>query len=245
VNNIEEEFNKIKNSTNPEKINDFLLELVNIQDITILGFLDHFLANTSLDIFEKIKINLVYALGHVGSFEIIDIKYQDFLIEEYFKSDRWVRNEIIRAFELISHKNPLTNKIENVLEYSLFDDYNPIKISSLSLLLTFKGLSQRIEKNLFKIQNFSDSNTIEIYSKVLRKFYNEEKDIFDFLNSDNEYKSLNKSTFRTLLLIFFKSILNLEFFRDLILDSDWELQYKEVFLREIYTFEKILLKRTY
>ncbi len=231
--------------SDPDKINNFLLELVNAPDKKSLKYLDDFIENLSPDVFDKIKVNLVYLLGHIGSFEILDIRYQEFLIKEYFKSDRWIRNEILKAFELISQKNPLVNKIENILEYSLLDDYPPIKLSSLSLILKFENLPKKIALNLLKMHNLSDSNTIDLYSKVLKKYFNDAKEVFDLLNSEMTYYKLNKNTIRTLLLILFKSLLNLEHFRDLILNSDWDIKCKEIFLKEIYTFEKILLKKTY
>ncbi|MFX1275873.1 MAG: hypothetical protein ACFFBP_08035 [Promethearchaeota archaeon] len=245
MNDIGENFKRVKESIDFDEINDFLIELINKPDINNLKYLDYFLENYQSDILDKIMINIIYLIGQIGCIENIDAKYQEFLLEEYFKSDRWIRNEILKSLDLISNKNYLSKELTQILEYSLLDDYNPIKISSLSLLLKFDSLSNSISKNLLKLSNFLDSNLIDIYTKVLRKFFINEDQIFQLLNKDETYKTLNKNSIRTLLITFFKSILDLESFRDLISNAKWEIKYKENFLKEIYTFEKILMKKIY
>ncbi len=238
---IQEKFELIKKSMDPEVINNFLLELATNPEIIILKFLDFFLENSTIGILEKIKINIIYLLGKLGKTNILDVKYQELLIGEYFKSDRWVRLEILQAFESITKKNKLTDNIIQILKYSLFDDYFPIKVSSLSLLYKFDHLPEKIVKKLFHVQSFSDSNIIDAYSRVLKKFYQDEWHLFQILTFDEIYKDLNKNSIRTLLLIFFRSILELENLRNIISKSEWHFQYKEIYLKEIDTYEKILI----
>ena len=66
--------------------------------------------------------------------------------------------------------------------------------------------------------------------------------LFNLLNTLDNYKILKSRAVRSLLLIQFKSIMNLESFREMILNSKWDEDYKKIYLDEIDTFERIFVK---
>ena len=243
---IADQFEEIKDSDDSERINDLILELVKAPAIEHLSYIDYFIENSSKSILQNIKINIFYLIGKIGTITTLENKYIIFFLEEYFKSDRWIRNEILGALELIAINLKLPEEANKVLEDALVDDYLSIRINALSILLHYDKLPKLIFKNLIRAINLSsDSQLKKKFSLVIQKFFYSEKDLFNLLNYDDIYRILNKSTIRTILLIFFKSIINLESFREIIINCEWENNYKEIFLKEIYTFEKILLKSIY
>jgi hypothetical protein len=65
------------------------------------------------------------------------------------------------------------------------------------------------------------------------------------LNDLGNYQILNKKAIRSLLGMFFKNIAKMEdlnLFKNLILNSNWEIPNKESFKNEIDIYEKLLLK---
>ena len=75
------------------------------------------------------------------------------------------------------------------------------------------------------------------------KFLPDFNQLVNSLNYNDNYKTLKPYTIRTLLLIYFRSPLNLESFREKISNLNWEVEYKEIYIKEIDTYEKILLKK--
>ena len=100
--NLEKKFEKIKISDNLDEINDFLTEISKFARIGALEYLNYFIKNKTSEVYNHIKINLIYALGEVGKIMKLDNIHIDFLISEYYRSDRWIRNEIILAFNKIA-----------------------------------------------------------------------------------------------------------------------------------------------
>ena len=239
---IEELFQKIKNSEDSEAINDFLIELGNAPQEEYLSYLDYLLKNCTPSLISDIKINLIYVLGQIGKYMKVTDNNLDYLHQEYFQSDQWVRNEIIKALYLIAINRTLPEKLIKIVENALVDEYLPIKINSLSTMLHFDSLPNSLLKKLIGLLSSSDSKLIDSCARVFKKFIINDNQLFEILNYKNNYMIMNKHSIRRLLIIYFKSIFDLENFRKLIINSNWDNVHKEMVLKELYTFEQILLK---
>lgn len=239
---INDIFEKVKKSKNAEDINEFMIKLSEDPQKEYIFFVEYFLKNLSENIFNKVKINLVYLIGKLSSTRKIEDFYLDFLKTSYYKSDRWVRNEIIKAFSEITKYQKLNDNYIDLISNSLKEDYLPIKQNALEALSNIKDLSQNQLKDLLFILDCDDSELVAKGKIILKREIEEYRELFQFLNSQNNYKIINKFRFRSILVTFFSSVLNLEDFRKKIEDSNWQKDYKKTFMQEIKTYERILLK---
>ncbi|TFG25327.1 MAG: hypothetical protein EU529_01235 [Promethearchaeota archaeon] len=239
---LNKEFKNVKDSDNPDEINDFLIKLGKNPQHNHITFLKYFIEITDPEIHEQIKINLVYDLGEIGKLEIIDVKFIDYLMKEYYNSDRWIRNEIIVAFRKISMNTDLSEQVIQLIGNSLKEDYAPIKTNALKALSYINNIPKSLLKNILYILNSSNSELEELSTNILRKSIKNEFILVDLLDSLENYKILNKKGIRSILLIYFNSVDSLESFRELILKSKWDINYKEMFLNEIDDYQRLLLK---
>ena len=106
---IEAHYKEAKESNDPEIINSFLIELGKDPNKGDLRYLDFFINNLEKQLYEKIKLNLIYVIGEIGHITPLTENYSQILYETYYISDRWVRNEIIQAIDKISKKLTLRN----------------------------------------------------------------------------------------------------------------------------------------
>jgi len=240
--NLEKEFKNIKDSDNPDEINDFLIDLGKHPSFENFSFLEYFIEKCNPEIYSQIKLNLVYNLGELGKLERIDVKFIDYLIKEYYNSDRWIRNEIIVAFRKISMNTDLSEKVKELIGRALNEDYAPIKTNALKALSYIKIIPKSLLKNLLHILNSSNSELEELSTNILRKSIKNESILIDLLDSFENYKILNKKGIRLILLIYFNSVDSLQSFRKLILKSKWDISHKEMFLNEINDYQRLLLK---
>lgn len=236
-------FNKIKKKNDPELINDFLIRISNQPSIEHFDFIDYFISNLKPEIKEKIKINLIYTIGELAKSHKIDVKYINYLIEQYYISDRWIRNEIIVALDKISINFDLSNEIIDFVSKTLNEDYVSIKISAIKLLEKCKVIPKTSYKNIFRTLNMAESETIESISKILDKEIKDENKLFDVLNLTENYKLLNKKSIRIILFNCINNLSNLEIFKNLISKSDWNEKEKNLYLKEINDYERIILKK--
>ncbi len=238
---IKKSFETIKKTRKPEEINNFLIKLSKNPIEEYLIFLDFFIKNLETQIFDKIKLNLIFLLGEIGKSTPLQQDYLEFISYSYYVSDRWIRNEIIQTINKISTQSELSEKIIKLIGYAINDEYTPIRNNALKILLKLEVLPN--VKNIFQILNSKDSELVENGLEILTKFIPNSARLFDSLNSSNNYKILKIKAIRTVLLICFNSLIYLESLRDLILKSSWEKNYKEIYLKEIDTYERILLKK--
>ncbi|MHA1886066.1 MAG: hypothetical protein ACW96S_13495 [Promethearchaeota archaeon] len=239
---LNHKFKKIRDSNNPEIINDFIIELSKNPNGDFLQFLGYLIENLSPKNLEKISLNLTFALGEIGNVVPLEEFFMGFLYETYHKSDRWIRNEVIQAFEKISQMTNLSENVVVLIGNAVNDEYPLIKLSALSALSRFKSLPHTVLRNLFLLMNSNKSELLDGCRKVFTKLSLRSHQLFTALDDSDNYKILKSKGIRSLLLIQFKSIINLDQFRDLVLNSGWKKEYKENFLREIDTFERILVK---
>jgi hypothetical protein len=239
---FQQDFDEIKDSNNPDVINDFIIKLTENPKDEHLKYLKFLINNSDPKILAMIKLNLIYVLGEIGNLNPLDENYLNFLHKTYLSSDRWVRNEIIQAIHKISKKSDLNENVVLLIGNALNDDYPPIKISALKVLLNLNQIPDFIFKNFFYVLNSKDSAVSEGCRRALEKSHLDTNKIFSLLNQLDNYKILKPRAIRSLLLIQFRSIINLESFRDLIKSSKWEDSFKEKYLTEIDTFQRILIK---
>jgi len=235
-------FEKAKKSENMEEINDFLIKLGKNPKIDYLKFLDFFINETEGPMYEKIKINLVYVLGEIGNLTKLEDNYLQKLIDIYCTSDRWVRKEVIQAINKISKESNLNENIIGLLGNALMDDYLPVILSALGVLLNFKIFPNSILRNFYQVLNSKESEIVDFCIRVLETVPLETQSIFELLNFSENYKILKPQAIRSLLLTKFKSLLNLESFREKIFNSGWDNSFKENYLKEIDTLQRILIK---
>jgi hypothetical protein len=238
---IKVHFEEAKESNDPELINSFLIELSKKTNKEEINYLNYFIYDIDKQLYKKIELNLIYALGEFGRIIPLTDNYLRFLYETYYKSDRWIRNEIIQAIEKISENTKLNKDIHELIGTALRDDYNPIKINALKTLLNIK-ISDLILKNLLFVLNSKDSEVQEACRKTLERLSLDSRRLFQVLNNSGNYKILKIRGIRFLLITKFQSVITLEEFRKSIENSDWEIDYKEKYLKELDTLERILIK---
>jgi len=240
---LKQEFDNIKESNNPVIINDFIIKLSENPNIDNLIYLEYFIETLETQTFDKIKLNLIFLLGEIGNLSTLDFKFLNFLLETYYKSDRWVRNEIIQAFGKILSNTNLLEDIIKLIGNAINDDYSPISISALKALLKLKEIPSFVRRNIFLALNKKNAEVEAGCVKILEKFLPSFHQLFKSLDYSKNYQLLKPKAIKTILLIYFRFPLDLESFRQLISNTDWEGEYKEIYLKEIDTYEKILLKR--
>lgn len=235
-------FNKIKKSQDSEIINDFLIKVAEYPSEVRFEMIDYFIENFEKEIFDKIKINLAFLIGEITSFQKIPEKYLTFLVEIYYQSDRWVRNEILKSINKIIKNQQVNKNIIEILSISLKEEYLPIKKNALDAIIKIKNPEFNIIKNLLISLDIRDSEVLDKSKKILRSQIKNEKQLFEILDNEELFKSINKKAFRTILSFFFQSVINIEQFRKRIENSKWDYKYKQGFLKEIDTYQRILLK---
>lgn len=240
---IEKIIIKIRNATNPQEFNNILIELIKKPNIELLAIIDYLLDSIPITMLEKVKLNLIFLLGEIGNISVLNQKYLNFLIESYYNSDRWVRNEIIQAFLQILQYNEYNNEILEILKYALNEDYTPIKKGALNALMLFKVLPKIELKTLLKVLNTDNSEIVEKGILILKKYVQNGNDLFGRLDTSKNYTILSKSIIRTLIIAYFDSKDELESFRENINSSEWEDKYKVLCNTEITSFQNIFMKK--
>ncbi len=239
---IEARYKEAKESRDPEIINNFLIELGKNPNKEYLSFLDFFMNNLEKQLYERVKLNVVFVLGEIGKEIQISEAYLQKLIDMYYTSDRWIRYEIIQAIIKISKHSKLNEKIIILMGNALNDDYLPVKRSVLTMLKNLEILPDSIRAQFFRVLNSKESEILDLCRQVLERLFLSTENIFKLLDSSEIYKILKPQGIRSLLLMKFTSISNLETFREFVINAGWDVSYKEQYLKEIDTMQRILLK---
>ncbi len=234
---------KIQDNKNPQEINDVLIELSKNPNEKSLVIVDYFLDSLNATILNKIKLNLIFLIGAIGSVTVLNRKYLNFLVESYFNSDRWVRNEIIHSFLVILQNHDYNNEIYQIIEHALNEDYAPIKKSALNVLMILKELPEKVVLTLLRVLDTNNDEILEMGLKILKRGVQTWDELFELLNISKGYTILNKFIVRVLILEYFDSISELEAFIEKINSSKWEEEYKILCNTEIKSFQRILKKK--
>ena len=235
---------KIQNSTNPQEINDILIDLSKKPKENTLIIVDYFLDSLNKTILNKVNLNLIFLLGAIGSVTALNRKYLNFLVESYFNSDRWVRNEIIKSFLVILQNHEYNNEIYKIIEHALNEDYTPTKKNALSVLMILKELPEKVVLTLLRVLDTNNEEIVEMGLKILKRGVQTGDELFELLNVSKGYTILNKSIVRVLILEYFDSISELESFKEKINSSKWGEEYIILCNTEINSFQRILKKKT-
>jgi len=148
------DFEEIKNSRNSEELNNFLIKLSNNPDKDHLNFLEFFINNLEPEILDKIKLNLLFTLGEIGKSNLLNELFLSYIINSYYTSDRWIRNEIIQTIGKISEQTKLSEELIKLIGSAVNDEYIPIKKNALGVLLKLeKPQSKKYIKN-FKFKRY-------------------------------------------------------------------------------------------
>ena len=241
TNPLDELFEELKDSRESEQINDFLISLGKAPEPKHLSFITHFLNSLDYKILEKVKINLVYFLGELGKKKGLDEELISLLVKMYYTSDRWVRNEIIQAFGKLFTIEPASEKAAKVLARALMEEYPPIRINSLKVLSNMAEIPNLALKNIINTIDTQDSEIKKYNSKIIFNHIHTEKDLFEIINNLAIYASMKNRAIRTLIMIYFDTVVPLQSFKNLISNSEWDSESKERFLKEIDDFLKVLL----
>ena len=241
-----EDLNKLKkeiiNLKDSEKINDILIQLSKNITQDALTIVDFLIKELDINQLNKVNLNLVFLIGELGNMMKLEPKYLDYLVKLYYKSDRWVRNEILQAiFKILTFRTP-DKVILNLIEDGLKEDYEPIQKNSLKVLSLYDDIPTETLRLIISMLKPIKTDLIELAVKILNRPFKNEETIFNFLNCHQNYKILNKERIRIILTEFLPTIQQLENFQKKITDSDWEDEIKTNILQEITTLERIFLK---
>ncbi|MFW9783960.1 MAG: hypothetical protein ACFFFB_16865 [Candidatus Heimdallarchaeota archaeon] len=226
-----------------DSINNLLIEASRRAKREDLIYFDYLIENAKGSLLEKVKLNLIYLIGEIGENNILESKYLEYLIKSYFDSDRWIRNEIIQSLGKIVDKNEVSSEIYTILAYAVLEDYIPTKMNALKLLRRLKHVPNIIIKNIIKVIDVNNLEIVEYSIRVLKNHIKDEIALFNILNTNRNYTLLTKNSFRTLLIEYFDFITSLETFKEKILKADWIDEYQNLFVKEIESFQRILLNR--
>jgi len=172
----------------------------------------------------------------------LESRYLDYLVNSFYKSDRWVRNEILQAiFKILKFRTP-DKLILKLIEDGLKEDYIPIQENSLRVLSLYDEIPSETLRLIVSMLKPIKSDVIKLAVKILNTPFKNEEAIFKFLNYHQNYKILNKERIRIILTEFLPTFQQLENFQKRIADSDWDEGIKTVLLQEITTLERIFLK---
>ena len=240
VDKLKKEITSLKDS---EKINDILLQLSKNITQEVIPIVDFLVTELDSNQLNKINLNLVFLIGELGNIMRLEQRYLDYLVNSYYKSDRWVRNEIIQAiFKILKFRTP-DKFVLNLIEDGLKEDYEPIQENSLRVLTLYDDIPTETLRVIILMLKPIKSDLIELAVKILTKSFKNEEEIFKFLDYHQNYRIFDKERVRIILTEFLSTIQQLENFQKRITDSNWEDEIKILFLQEIMTLERIILKR--
>jgi hypothetical protein len=233
---------KIRNIKNPEILNDYLILLSKNANKISTNILDFIINDLDSHLIEKVKINIIYLLGEVGKVSKLEDKFYQYLLNNYFESDRWIRDEILQAFIKISDNFTPNDKLIDLLSFSINEDYVPIKEKTLELLSLLEKIPTKILLNLMTNLDSVNSVIVEKSAKVLKQNIKDHIGLIDFLNNSENYKQINKRIIRSLLINYIDTTDELRNFENDVLYSEWELEYRNLIMNEIKIYNKLLLK---
>lgn len=227
-------------SENYDAINEFLIEASKTSHLKNLIDIDYLITNSPDSLLNHFVINLIFLLGEISKNHFLSIDYIEFLIKTYFKSDRWIRSEILLAFSKSIRNDDLFIKISETVEFALTDDYDPIRISALTIIDNTKKIPERFFPKLIKNLESKNSEISEKSIKTLKKHIVSTEVLYEILLNDNTFDLYNKKILRRILLTFFTDVHLVEDFKKIIMSSDLDLDKKELVDSEIKTYKNIL-----
>ena len=224
---------------NVEELNELILNLMKNPSRTDLQAVLELINSSPTELVKKIILNLIYSIGEIGKKFEVSSEIHDFLYSFYFKSDQWVRKEIIESLGKIAIKQKLNEKSIDLLYTSLKEEYLDLKLKSLEIF-TNHSQYQLIDKAYIFI-NLLDNKNSAIKEKaltILSNLIDNGNSLIQIINKSN--LKLNKYQIRNLVVLFSHSIYGLYDLKNIIENSDLSEEIKAIFFSEISTMIKII-----
>ena len=231
-------------SENYNAINEFLIEASKTPHLKNLIDIDYLITSSQDSLLKHFAINLIFLLGEIGKNHFLSDNYIKFLIETYFKSDRWIRNEILLVFSKSIRIDDLFQKILDVIEFALVDDYEPIVINALTVINYAKRIPESCYPKIIRNLESKNFKIVQESIKVLKKHVKSTNMLYEILLKESSINLYRKTILRSLLMTFFSEVHLVEEFREKIMKSDLDLAKKESLISEIKTYQRILQQRT-
>lgn len=224
-------------------INDFLIDISKNLKLEDLKYISLLLNSQYQDLWNNYVINLIYYLGELGNEFILDKKYIKFMKNIYNESDRWVRNEILSSILKLVNINDLKEDILFIINNALSDEYTPIKLNSFKILNCLDFISEEVMVKIFLTLPFENQEIKATSFQVIKKNIPSDKILIKILEKVSEIKpNLEIPLIRSILTHLFQSVMDLEQFREKLLESNLSDEIKKKFLAEIKIMQKILLQ---
>ncbi len=235
---------KIKSALKKGNVNDLnrlILNLVKNPSHTDLRAVLKSIKSSPTELVKKIILNLIYVIGEIGRKTEVSSEIHEFLYSFYFKSDQWVRKEIIESIGKIALKQKLNEKSIDLLYISLKEEYPDLKLKSIEIL-TNHSQYQLIDNAYIFINLLDDKNPAvkEKALAILSNLIDNGNSIIQLINKSN--LKLNKYQIRNLVVLFSHSIYDLYDLKNIIENSDLSEKLKVIFFSEINTIIKIMSK---
>jgi len=228
---------------NHDAINEYLIEISKSPQLKNLLDVEYLINNSPDSFLYHFVINLIYLLGEISRNHFLSDYYIKFLIETFFKSDRWIRKEILSNFLKSIRIDDLFQKISDVIEFALVDDYEPIIFDALMLTYHAKKIPDRFYPKIIKNLDSKNSKIVQESIKVLKKYVKSTDMLYEILLKENSINLYRKPILRSLLMIFFDEVHQVEEFKVKIMNSDLDLATKRSVISEINIYRSILQKR--
>ncbi|MBY9004567.1 MAG: hypothetical protein KGD73_11385 [Candidatus Lokiarchaeota archaeon] len=227
-------------SENFDAINEFLIEASKTPHLKNLIDIDYLITNSPNSLLNHFAINLIFLLGEISKNHFLSDYYIEFMTETYFKSDRWIRSEILFAFSKSIRNDDLFKKISEIIEFALTDDYDPIRINALTIINNTRNIPRRYFPRMIKNLESKNPKISEKSIEALKKHVVSIDILYEILLDDNAINLYNKQILRSIMLTFFTEVHLVEDFKKIIMNSDLDLAKKELVNSEIKTYKRIL-----
>jgi len=230
-----------QNNNSLDELNNQILKLAKNPNSNNLQIIISLIKKMSPELIAKVILNLVYAIGEIGKSNEIPSDIIKFLNDFYYKSDQWVRKEIIESLGKIGKSQDFDENSIQLFYNSLKDDYVELRLKTLEILATNKKYLSI--KYAYILISFLDNQNFAIKenaSKILKMLIKEENTLVEILT--NSKLKLNKFHIRNLVVLFSDSIFKLHKLKEAIDNSNLAEKIKEIFFSEIDTIIKIISK---
>lgn len=229
----------LRRSLDLDFIDDIILNIADNPSPDVIDLILSIFNELSYDEISIFLLNLIFVIGEVGKSTEIPEEILHKLNEVYFKSDRWIRAEVVEALGKISMIRELKEKDLDVIFISLSDEYEGLQIKALEILIKKpEYVSNKNADRLITLLKSSNSIISDKAYKILKSIIHSESELITVIN-DSKVK-LSKKILRKLITLFSSSIRNLIDLKFTIVNSAITSELKDLIFSEIETLIKIM-----
>lgn len=221
-------------------INDIIIELSQEPKtfhFEIVDFLTKILKEEDL---RKININLIYLIGELGKIKPLEEKYVKYLLDTFYISDRWIRQEILKSLEKNINVVKSHETFMKVISDALKEDYEPNNTTALKVIFQLDKIPPPLFRSFLTVINKEQHGLQEDITKIINKNFDTGSLIFELLNQNKNYLILKPNGVRLVLQSLISSINEIDAIQTLIKGSDWEDNCKSLFLDEIKIIKNLI-----